>query len=68
MTGFFEQPWPNTDHRGLFKDINTIQRFGATLKSIPETVPRKVTRKSMKIVTKFALNLSKINLIPELLH
>jgi hypothetical protein len=68
MTRYFEQPWPNTDHRGLFIDINTIRLFGATLQSIPETVPRKVTSKSMKIATKFALHLSKINLIPELLQ
>jgi hypothetical protein len=68
MTGFFEQPWLNTDHRGLFIDINTIRLYGATLQSIPETVPRKATSKSMKIVTKFVLNLSKINLITELLQ
>jgi hypothetical protein len=66
ITGFFELPWPNTDHRGLFIDINTVRLFGATLPSIPEIVPRKVTSKSMKIATKFASNISTTNLIPEL--
>jgi hypothetical protein len=67
MTGFFEQPWPNTDHRGLFIDINTIRLFGATLQSIPDNVPRKVASKLTKIAIKFAYNIGKSNLIPDLL-
>jgi hypothetical protein len=43
ITGFFEQPWPNTDHRGLFIDINMNRLFGATLQSIPEPMQRRDT-------------------------
>jgi hypothetical protein len=51
MTAYFKEPWPNTDHRGLFVDINTIGLFGATIHSIPPILPRKMTSKSLIIST-----------------
>jgi hypothetical protein len=67
MTAFYDLPWPASDHRGLFIDINVIGLFGATLHSIPTLLPRKITSKSMKSCNRFIQQIIKSNKVPSLL-
>jgi hypothetical protein len=68
MTSFFSSPWPHTDHRGLFVDIDIVGLLGATLHDIPKPVPRKVTSKSKKIINTFVTNIHNSNQTPNILH
>lgn len=67
ITPFFENPWPNTDHRGLFLDLNEIGLFGATLETVPPPVNRIISSKSLKHVEKFIEAIAKTNKIEKLL-
>jgi hypothetical protein len=51
MNSFFTTPWPNSDHRGLFVDIDIIGLLGASLHDIRTQIPRKVTSKSKKLLS-----------------
>jgi hypothetical protein len=66
ISGFFDQPWPHTDHRGLFININIVGLFGATIHTIPESIPRRVTSKSKKLCNKFVKLLYESEQIPPL--
>jgi hypothetical protein len=68
MTALNDLPWPNTDHRGLFIDHDIQGLFGASLNSIPATIPRKVTSKSFKITNKFVSTIRNTDHIPGLLQ
>jgi hypothetical protein len=52
ISAFFEPPWPNTDHRGLFVDIDETGLFGATIETIPPPIRRIITSKSKKLILK----------------
>jgi hypothetical protein len=67
MTAFYDLPWPASNHRGLFIDINVIGLFGATLHSIPTLLPRKITSISMKSCNRFIQQIIKSNKVPSLL-
>jgi hypothetical protein len=67
MTSFFDQPWPNSDHRGLFVDINTVALFGASLHTIPPTLPSKITSKCKKICNKLLQHIIESQQIPSIL-
>jgi hypothetical protein len=67
ISAFFEPPWPNTDHRGLFVDIDEIGLFGATLETIPLPIRRTITSKSKKQILKFIDTIHKTNVVDTLL-
>jgi hypothetical protein len=67
MTAFYDKPWSNTDHRGLFININTIGLFGTTIYTMPEILPQRLTSKSTKVSNKFVAFIQKNNMIPKLL-
>jgi hypothetical protein len=68
ISAWFDQPWPNTDHRHLFVDIDEIGLFGATLETIPPPTRRVLTSKSKKSIEKFIENIQSTNKIDDLLH
>lgn len=68
FTPFFENPWPSTDHRALFVDINNIGLFGATTHSLLPSVPRKLTSTSHTLVKKFLTLLQETHALPPLLN
>jgi hypothetical protein len=63
----FSSPWPHTDHRGLFIDIDILGILGATLHDIPKSPLRQVTSKSKKIINSFITNIHKMKQITNLL-
>jgi hypothetical protein len=67
ISAFFEAPWPNTDHRGLFVDIDELGLFGATIATIPPPMRRTITSKSKKQIIKFIQSIHKTDTIDSLL-
>jgi hypothetical protein len=68
ISAFYDPPWSNSDHRGLFVDIQTIGIFGATIHTIIPNPIRSVTSKSKKVITKFLAEIEKQNKINTLLQ
>lgn len=67
ISALYEDPWPNTDHRSLFVDIDELGLFGATISTIPPPIRRTITSKSKTIITKFIDNLEQTNSVDKLL-
>jgi hypothetical protein len=67
ISAFFDEPWPNTDHRSLFIDIDELGLFGATLETIPPPIRRVITSKSKKSIEKFISYIEQSNKIDQLL-
>jgi hypothetical protein len=67
ISPFFEEPWPKTDHRNIFVDIDEIGLFGASTETIPPRIHRSLTSKSKKQITKFIVEIDKHNLVNKLL-
>jgi hypothetical protein len=67
ISAFYDDPWPNSDHRSLFIDIDELGLFGATLETIPPPIKRILTSKSKKSIEKFIAQLERSNKIDNLL-
>jgi hypothetical protein len=68
ITAFFETPCENTDHRGIFIDIDQLALFGATLQSLPTPVTRKIVSTSPVLIQKFLKHIEDNNKIPSLFN
>jgi hypothetical protein len=53
ISPFYSSPWPNSDHRNCFVDLDAIGLFGATTNTIIPPPIRKITSKSKPIIQKF---------------
>jgi hypothetical protein len=68
ITPYYEHPYPLTDHRGLFIDIDTLGLFGATLHTpIPQN-PKRLSSLSKPMIIKFINKLEASQMLPTLLH
>jgi hypothetical protein len=61
-------PWPLTDHRGLFIDIDTLGLFGASLNTKIPATPKKLSSLSKSMIIKFINKLDEDNSLPQLLN
>jgi hypothetical protein len=68
ISALYDEPWPNTDHRSLFIDVDELGLFGANLETIPPPVRRVITSKSQKTILKFHHHLTKSNMVDNLLN
>jgi hypothetical protein len=53
INSFYDNPYPNTDHRGLFVDIEELPIFGANLNTLIPPIPRKIVNTSKHLIIKF---------------
>jgi hypothetical protein len=67
-TSFFEHPWPSTDHRALFLDIDNVGLFGASTHSLLPTTQRRLVSTSRTLVKKFIPQLQDTNALSHLLN
>jgi hypothetical protein len=68
LTPFYENPWPSTDHRGLFIDIHYLGLIGASTHSILPRTPKRISSLSKTMVNKFINTLEKTNRLPQILE
>jgi hypothetical protein len=68
ITAFYEHPWPLTDHRGLFIDIDILGLFGASLHTPLPTPPKRLSSLSRPMIQKFINKLEQTNSLPHLLE
>jgi hypothetical protein len=66
MTPFYENPWPFTDHLGLFIDVHYLGLFGASTHSLLPKQPKRITSLSKTLVQKFINKLEQCNELPQL--
>jgi hypothetical protein len=67
ITPFYEQPWPLTDHRGLFVDIHYLGLFGASTPTLMPKLPKRITSLSKTMISNFIKKLEQTNQINQLL-
>jgi hypothetical protein len=67
ISAWYDEPWPNIDHRSLFIDIDELGLFGASLETIPPPIRRVLSSKSKKSIEKFFQHIEKSNKIDDLL-
>jgi hypothetical protein len=65
---FYEGAWPQSDHRGLFIDLDHIHVFGAATNSIIPPPRRQLTSENRSRIKKFLKTLSDSGKIPQLLE
>jgi hypothetical protein len=68
ISAWFDDPWPNTDHRSLFINVDELGLFGASLETIPPPTRRLISSKSKKAIDKFIEHIGKSNKIDGLLQ
>jgi hypothetical protein len=68
ITPYFEDPYPLTDHRGLFIDIDTLGLFGASLHTPLTPIPKRLSSLSKPMILKFIYKLEESNNLPSLLE
>jgi hypothetical protein len=68
ITPFYENPWPFTDHRGLFIDIHYLGLIGASTHSLLPKSPKRISSLSKTMVQKFINTLEKTNRLPQMLN
>jgi hypothetical protein len=67
-TPYYEKPWPLTDHRGLFINIDTLGLFGASINTKIPLTPKKLSSLSKSMIFKFINKLDEDNILPQLLN
>jgi hypothetical protein len=67
ITAFYEHPWPLTDHRGLFLDVDILGLFGASLHTPLSVTPKRLSSLSRPMIKNFINKLEQSQLLPNLL-
>jgi hypothetical protein len=66
ISPYYEPPYPLSDHRGLFIDINILGLFGASLHTPIPQIPKRLSSLSKPMILKFINKLEKSNSLPQL--